>query len=141
MSVTEQIDALETLTYDPFAYLVFPRVLAGLVMFPVVVGLAMVVGVAAGWLASVALLDLTSADFFKGARLFFLVFDVQYGLVKSASFGYMCGYRVEKIARRGIGEGHDERASTNGHVAHGVPQEPRSQRSFVERGQRTRSPR
>lgn len=87
MKVTEQIDALETLTYDPFAYLVFPRVLAGTLMFPVIVGIAMVVGIAAGWLASISLLDLTSADFFKGVRLFFQTFDVQYGLVKSSSFG------------------------------------------------------
>ncbi|MFN8574829.1 MAG: ABC transporter permease [Gemmatimonadaceae bacterium] len=87
MTVTEQVDALETLAYDPFAYLVFPRVLAGTVMFPVIVGLAIVAGVGAGWLASISLLDLTTADFFKGVRLFFLTFDVQYGLVKSASFG------------------------------------------------------
>jgi len=87
MKVTEQVDALETLAYDPFAYLVFPRVLAGTVMFPVVVGLAMVVGVAAGWAASILLLNLTSEEFVKGLRLFFTVFDVRYGLVKAASFG------------------------------------------------------
>ena len=87
MRVTEQIDALETLTYDPQAYLVVPRVLAGTVMFPVVVGLAMVIGVGAGWIASIALLDLSTYDFQRGLRLFFQVFDVQYGLVKSASFG------------------------------------------------------
>ena len=87
MRVTEQIDALETLAYDPFSYLVVPRVLAGTIMFPIVVGLAMVTGVAAGWVASVYLLDITSADFVKGLRLFFTTFDVQYGLVKSASFG------------------------------------------------------
>jgi phospholipid/cholesterol/gamma-HCH transport system permease protein len=87
MKVTEQIDALETLAFDPYAYLVVPRVLAGILMFPVVVGLAMVVGVGAGWVASIGLLDLTSADFAKGVRLFFSTFDVQYGLVKAASFG------------------------------------------------------
>ena len=89
MRVTEQIDALETLAYDPYAYLVVPRVLAGTLMFPVVVGAAMITGVAAGWLASVALLELTSADFIKGLRLFFAGFDVRYGLVKAASFGFM----------------------------------------------------
>ncbi|HEX4936040.1 MAG TPA: ABC transporter permease, partial [Gemmatimonadaceae bacterium] len=74
MRVTEQIDALETLTYDPFAFLVVPRVLAGTIMFPVVVGLAMVVGVAAGWMASVLLLELSTHDFMRGVRLFFLEF-------------------------------------------------------------------
>ena len=101
MRVTEQIDALETLSYDPYAYLVVPRVLAGTLMFPVVVGLAMLTGVASGWIASVSLLDLASADFVKGLRLFFTAFDVQYGLAKSASFGFMvtligcvCGLRA-----------------------------------------------
>jgi phospholipid/cholesterol/gamma-HCH transport system permease protein len=87
MRVTEQIDALETLAYDPHAHLVVPRVLAGTLMFPVIVGIAIVVGVGAGWMASVALLNISSADFTKGLRLFFETFDVQYGLVKAASFG------------------------------------------------------
>ncbi len=88
MRVTEQIDALETLAYDPYAYLVVPRVLAGIFMFPVVVGAAMIVGIAAGWMASVFLLDLSTAQFVKGLRIFFDPFDVRYGLVKSASFGF-----------------------------------------------------
>jgi phospholipid/cholesterol/gamma-HCH transport system permease protein len=88
MRVTEQVDALETLAYDPIAYLVVPRVLAGILMFPVVVGMAMVVGVVAGWAASILLLNLSSAEFIKGARLFFDTFDVRYGLVKAASFGF-----------------------------------------------------
>jgi phospholipid/cholesterol/gamma-HCH transport system permease protein len=87
MRVTEQLDALETLGYDPFAFLVVPRVIAGIVMFPLVVGAAMIIGVAAGGLASVFLLHLSAAEFTKGLRLFFQTFDVQYGLVKSASFG------------------------------------------------------
>jgi phospholipid/cholesterol/gamma-HCH transport system permease protein len=88
MSVTEQVDALETLGYDPLAYLVVPRVLAGVAMFPVVVAAAMLVGVGAGWVASVALLGISSPEFVKGVRLFFQSFDVSYGLVKSASFGF-----------------------------------------------------
>ena len=88
MRVTEQIDALETLGYDPVPYLVVPRVLAGTVMFPVVVAASMLVGVGAGWAAAVALLHLSTPEFVKGLRLFFQPFDVQYGLVKSASFGF-----------------------------------------------------
>jgi phospholipid/cholesterol/gamma-HCH transport system permease protein len=87
MRVTEQVDALETLAYDPYAYLVVPRVLAGTIMFPVVVGLSMVIGVVAGWFASILLLGISSEEFVKGLRLFFTAFDVRYGLVKSASFG------------------------------------------------------
>lgn len=88
MRVTEQVDALETLGFDPIAYLVVPRVLAGVLMFPVVVGAAMAVGMVAGWMASLLLLGLSTPEFLKGVRLFFDSFDVRYGLVKSASFGF-----------------------------------------------------
>ena len=104
MAVTEQTDALETLAYDPHAYLVVPRVIAGTLMFPLVVGLAMVVGVAAGWGASTQLLDLSTEEFFKGARLYFDLFDVQYGLVKAASFGFavtLIGCRAGMTTRGG----------------------------------------
>jgi len=87
MRVTEQIDALETLTFDPMSHLVVPRVWASTLMFPIVVGTAMVVGVTSGWLASLSLLDITTPQFLKGVRIFFTDFDVRYGLVKSASFG------------------------------------------------------
>lgn len=87
MRVTEQIDALETLTFDPMSHLVVPRVLASALMFPVVVGVAMLVGLLSGWMASLALLDISTPQFLKGVRVFFQAFDVRYGLVKSASFG------------------------------------------------------
>ncbi len=87
MRVTEQIDALETLTFDPLSYLVVPRVFASTLMFPIVVGVAMVVGVTSGWLAAIGLLDVTTPQFLKGVRIFFADFDVRYGLVKAASFG------------------------------------------------------
>lgn len=88
MRVTEQVDALETLAFDPNAYLVVPRVLAGTLTFPIIVGLAMIIGVVSAWIASVWLLDLATADFVKGVRLYFEVFDVKYGIVKGASFGF-----------------------------------------------------
>lgn len=87
MRVTEQIDALETLAYDPLAYLVVPRVLAGAFMFPVVIVLASAMGILAGWAASLSLLDMSTADFVRGLRLFFLPWDVQFAAIKSLSFG------------------------------------------------------
>jgi len=88
MRVTEQIDALETLAYDPAAYLVAPRVIAGTLMFPVVTMLGVGVGIAAGWVTSMYLLDMTSHEFVRGLRLFFFTFDVQFALIKSVSFGF-----------------------------------------------------
>lgn len=87
MRVTEQIDALESLAYDPVAYLVVPRVLAGLIMFPVVVGMAMAMGIASGWATSLLMLDLSTPQFIRGLRLFFDPYDVQFALIKAASFG------------------------------------------------------
>lgn len=87
MRVTEQIDALETLGYDPFSYLVVPRVLAGLLMFPVVVAFANAIGIIAGWVTALNLLDMSTQEFVRGLRLFFRPFDVTFSLIKAASFG------------------------------------------------------
>jgi phospholipid/cholesterol/gamma-HCH transport system permease protein len=89
MRVTEQVDALETLAYDPHAYLVLPRVAAGTVMFPVVVAFAMGMGIFMGWVAATTLLPITTAEFLRGLRLFYAPFDVEFGLIKSASFGFV----------------------------------------------------
>jgi len=87
MKVTEQVDALETLAYDPNAYLVVPRVIAGALMFPAVVLLANGLGVVAGWATSLALLDMSSPEFVKGLRLFFETWDVWFAVIKAVTFG------------------------------------------------------
>lgn len=87
MKVTEQVDALETLAYDPQSYLVIPRVLAATLMFPVIVAFSIAIGLVTGWLTSLALLDLSTPDFIKGLKLFYVFKDVWFGLLKSASFG------------------------------------------------------
>ena len=87
MRVTEQIDALETLGYNPLAYLVVPRVLAGVLMFPVIVAFANAVGIFGGWITALNLLDMTSPQFVRGLRIFFRPFDVEFSLIKAASFG------------------------------------------------------
>jgi phospholipid/cholesterol/gamma-HCH transport system permease protein len=87
MRVTEQIDALETLAYDPVAYLIVPRVIAGFLMFPAVVMLANGIGIVSGWVTSMLLLDMSSQEFVKGLKLFFLPFDVRFSLIKASTFG------------------------------------------------------
>jgi phospholipid/cholesterol/gamma-HCH transport system permease protein len=87
MRVTEQIDALETLGYDPLAYLVVPRVFTGTLMFPIVVTFANALGIIAGWITSLSLLSMSTPQFIRGLRLFFEPFDVQFSLIKAASFG------------------------------------------------------
>ena len=89
MRVTEQVDALETLAYNPFAYLVVPRVMAGTLMFPVVVAFSMAMGLLTGWLAATTLLPLSTQEFVSGLMRFYKNFDWQYGLIKSSSFGFI----------------------------------------------------
>jgi phospholipid/cholesterol/gamma-HCH transport system permease protein len=89
MRVTEQVDALETMAYPPVAYLVLPRVLAGIIMFPMVTMLAIGMGIAAGWITALERLGLSTPEFISGMRLFFLPFDVTLAIVKSLSFGFV----------------------------------------------------
>jgi phospholipid/cholesterol/gamma-HCH transport system permease protein len=107
MRVTEQVDALETLSYDRNSYLVVPRVLAAAIMFPVVTSFAMAVGVTAGWLTSINLLELSTPEFLKGLKLFYQFKDIWFGLVKSASFGAAVALMgcLEGLAAGGGAEG------------------------------------
>lgn len=107
MRVTEQVDALETLAYDPASYLVAPRVLASAIMFPVVVALAIALGIVTGWITAINLLDLSSVEFFKGLRLFYQFKDVWFGLVKAVSFGLVISVIgcIKGLAVRGGAEG------------------------------------
>ena len=87
MRVTEQIDALETLGYNPVSYLAVPRILAGILMFPIVVAFANAIGIVGGWITALNLLDMSTPQFVRGLRLFFDPFDIRYSLIKASSFG------------------------------------------------------
>ncbi len=76
MRVTEQIDALETLAYDPVAYLVVPRLIAALIMLPVLTILADAVGIGTAMFTAITATDVTSADFTAGLRLSFTPFQI-----------------------------------------------------------------
>jgi phospholipid/cholesterol/gamma-HCH transport system permease protein len=111
MRVTEQVDALETMAYPPVAYLVAPRVLAGIVMFPLVTMLAIATGIVFGWLTSLELLDMSTSEFVRGLRLFFFPFDVTFAAIKATSFGFVVtsigcyfGFNTRGGAE-GVGEG------------------------------------
>lgn len=87
MKVTEQIDALETMAIDPVKYLVAPRLIAGLVMLPVVTIFADFVAIVGSWVVALVGLDVNTHTFFTGLKLFFHVSDVTSGLVKALFFG------------------------------------------------------
>jgi phospholipid/cholesterol/gamma-HCH transport system permease protein len=86
MRVTEQIDALETLGRSPASHLVIPRVLAGIVMIPILVIFANITGVVAGWVGVQSVLPVTNADFKYGAQVFWHPFDAYYSVIKGFAF-------------------------------------------------------
>lgn len=89
MRVTEQIDALETMAVDTRQFLLVPRILAGLVMTPVLTLIFNAVAMGGAYLVAVGGSGLSGADFFGRVPLFTELDDVLHGLVKSAVFGYV----------------------------------------------------
>ena len=89
MRVTEQIDALSTLSTNPYKYLVAPRLVAGVVMLPCCVLVADVIGVFGGYLVSVYKLGFNANMYIKNTVQFLEFMDVFSGLVKAAVFGFL----------------------------------------------------
>lgn len=87
MQVTEQVDALEVIGRDPVGYLVTPRVVAGLVVGPVLVALALASSLVAGWAVAVLVTPVRSADFWFGVRYYVRDFPFFFALIKGGAFG------------------------------------------------------
>ncbi|MBN2288107.1 MAG: ABC transporter permease [Candidatus Glassbacteria bacterium] len=87
MRVTEQIDAMESMALDPVKYLLLPRLVAGLVMMPVIVTFGCVIAIAGGYVMCLFYLNMSSHTFFLGMRQFLYPYDVFSGLFKSLVFG------------------------------------------------------
>ena len=99
MRVTDQIDALTTLSTNPMKYLVAPRLLAGTLAMPLLVVVADTLGVMGGWLIGTQQLGFASGAYLKATFDFLQFWDVASGLVKAAVFGFIvtlmgcwCGY-------------------------------------------------
>lgn len=87
MQVTEQIDALETMAIDPIRFLALPRIIAGVVMMPVLVIICDVVALAGAYAIAAIFLNVPGNAFLAGVRMSFEAFDVFAGLVKALVFG------------------------------------------------------
>lgn len=118
MRVTEQIDALTTLSTNPMKYLVAPRLVAGVLMFPLLVLVADIIGVFGGYLVAVHKLGFNASNYLQNTWDFLTFEDVQSGLVKAAVFGFIVtlmgcyhGYN-SKGGAQGVG-----RATTNAVVS------------------------
>jgi phospholipid/cholesterol/gamma-HCH transport system permease protein len=118
MRVTEQIDALTTLSTDPMKYLVLPRVLAGLVAMPILVAVANAIGIFGGYLVGTTRLGFNPAVYIQNTVDFLEPSDVASSLTKAAVFGFLLalmgcyhGYHSGRGAQ-GVGE-----ATTNAVVS------------------------
>ncbi len=116
MRVTEQIDALETMGLNSVGYLILPRILAGLVMFPVLYVISCVVGIGGSILVADWGGYLSRGEFLQGARDFFRPFDAWFGVIKMTTFGFVItsiacfkGYYVRGGAE-GVGRATTEAA-------------------------------
>jgi phospholipid/cholesterol/gamma-HCH transport system permease protein len=121
MRVTDQIDALSTLSTNPMKYLVAPRLLAGTLALPLLVVIADILGVMGGWLIGTQQLGFSSGAYLKATFDFIQWWDVMSGLVKAAVFGFLvtlmgcwCGYTSGGGAQ-GVG-----RATTSAVVASSI---------------------
>ncbi len=121
MRVTDQIDALSTLSTNPMKYLVTPRLLAGTLALPLLVIVADILGVMGGWLIGTQQLGFGSGAYLKSTFDFLQFPDVVSGLIKAAVFGFIitlmgcwAGYRSGGGAQ-GVG-----RATTSAVVASSI---------------------
>lgn len=109
MRVTDQIDALTTLSTNPMRYLVTPRLLAGIIALPLLVSVADVLGIMGGTLVAVGKLGMNSRVYLNSTIDFLTLQDVCSGLTKAAVFGFLIallgcynGYH-SKGGARGVG--------------------------------------
>lgn len=121
MRVTEQVDALTTLSTNPFKYLVAPRFIAGITMMPILVFIADIIGVLGGYVVSVYKLGFNASNYLQNTYDFVEFIDVFSGLVKAAVFGFLItlmgcyhGYH-SKGGAQGVGQ-----ATTNAVVSSSI---------------------
>ncbi len=89
MKVTEQIDALVTLSTHPMKYLTVPRVLAATLAVPLLVAVGDSIGISGGWLVGVTKLGFNSSTYLTNTTDFLEFWDIGSGLVKGAVFGFI----------------------------------------------------
>ncbi|MBB4264977.1 MlaE family ABC transporter permease [Roseospira visakhapatnamensis] len=107
MRVTEQIDALSTLSTNPFKYLVAPRLIAGLTMLPLLVLVGDIIGVFGGYLIGTTKLGFNPGTYIARTVEFLQIMDVVSGLVKAAAFGFV-------IALMGCYHGYHSKGGAQG---------------------------
>ena len=89
MRATEQIDAMQTLSTDPFRYLIAPRLAAGVIALPLLTLVADIIGIAGGWVVATRTLNFNPTTYVHATWSFIQTWDVESGLIKAAVFGFI----------------------------------------------------
>lgn len=92
MQITEQIDAIKTLSINPIQYLVIPRMVASTFILPFLAIISMICGVAGGYLYSIYALDVTSDVYMSSIKKYVELSDITGGLFKSSIFGLILSW-------------------------------------------------
>jgi phospholipid/cholesterol/gamma-HCH transport system permease protein len=107
MRVTDQIDALSTLSTNPFKYLVVPRIVAGLVTMPMLVLVADIIGVFGGYIVATYKFGFNPATYLHNTADNITAKDLLSGLIKASAFGFI-------IALMGCYHGYQSRGGAQG---------------------------
>jgi phospholipid/cholesterol/gamma-HCH transport system permease protein len=91
MKVTEQIDALRAMAIHPVRYLVVPRVVASIVMLPIITIFSDAIAIFGGWVVAITSIGVTSHTYTQSLKDFFLLKDLLSGLIKAFVFGGIIG--------------------------------------------------
>ncbi len=107
MQATEQVDALSVMAINPVQYLVSPRILAGIISFPLLTAIFDVLGIYGGWAVGVGLMGATAGPFFNGIANNMSWHDIETGFIKAFIFGivvmWVCCYKGYYAARMATG--------------------------------------
>jgi phospholipid/cholesterol/gamma-HCH transport system permease protein len=87
MKEKEELDAMTVLDLDPLRYLALPRLLAGLLVFPLLVVISDFLSIVGGWIISTLVLNVTTATYVFGLRFLFQPYDVLTSMIKAMVFG------------------------------------------------------
>jgi len=89
MRVTEQIDAIEIIGINPATYLIFPKIIAAVLINPILIIMSMVMAIMGGWLAGIFTGLVPTSEYVYGIKAFFESYDIVYALIKTVVFAFL----------------------------------------------------
>ncbi|MFK7952297.1 MAG: MlaE family ABC transporter permease [Ekhidna sp.] len=89
MKITEQVDALEVMGINAASYLVLPKIIAAVLMFPVLVIIAAFISIFGGYLTAVLSGVISGNDYILGIQMTFIPFAVVFAMIKAVLFGFL----------------------------------------------------